>query len=96
MVTRFAGQKGIDLLRYFAERLLQRRVQLAVLGTGEEKYEWFLSSLQYRFPQQVAAHLVFDAELADLAYAAADLYLMPSKALRPDNGRRPRLYVPEL
>ena len=80
MVTRLAGHKGIDLLCYIAERLLQRRVQLAVLGTGEEKYEWFLSGLQYRFPQQVAAHLVFDAELADLAYAAADLYLMPSKA----------------
>ena len=55
-------------------------MQLTVLGTGEEKYEWFLSGLQYRFPQQVAAHLVFDADLADLAYAAADLYLMPSKA----------------
>lgn len=127
MVTRLAGHKGIDLLCYIAERLLQRRVQLAVLGTGEEKYEWFLSGLQYRFPQQVAAHLVFDADLADLAYAAADLYLMPSKAepcglsqliamrygtvpvvnatgrparyrhaLRPDNGRRPRLHVPEL
>ena len=80
MVTRLAGHKGIDLLCYIAERLLQRRVQLAVLGTGEEKYEWFLSGLQYRFPQQVAAHLVVDAELADLAYAAADLYLMPSKA----------------
>ena len=80
MVTRLAGHKGIDLLCYIAERLLQRRVQLAVLGTGEEKYEWFLSGLQYRFPQQVAAHLVFDADLADLAYAAADLYLMPSKA----------------
>ena len=52
----------------------------SVLGTGEEKYEWFPSGLQYRFPQQVAAHLVFDADLADLAYAAADLYLMPSKA----------------
>ena len=80
MVTRLVGHKGIDLLCYIAERLLQRRVQLAVLGTGEEKYEWFLSGLQYRFPQQVAAHLVFDADLADLAYAAADLYLMPSKA----------------
>ena len=80
MVTRLAGHKGIDLLCYIAERLLQRRVQLAVLGTGEEKYEWFLSGLQYRFPQQVAAHLVFDAELANLAYAAGDLYLMPSKA----------------
>lgn len=79
-MTRLAGHKGIDLLCYIAERLLQRRVQLAVLGTGEEKYEWFLSGLQYRFPQQVAAHLVFDADLADLAYAAADLYLMPSKA----------------
>ena len=49
MVTRLAGHKGIDLLCYIAERLMTRRVPLVVIGTGEEKYEWFLRGLQERF-----------------------------------------------
>mgnify|MGYP001245897514 CR=1 FL=1 len=80
MVTRLAGHKGIDLLCYIAERLMQRRVQLVVIGTGEEKYEWYLSSLQSRFPGQAAVCLCFDTKLANLVYAASDMYLMPSKS----------------
>jgi starch synthase len=80
MVTRLAGHKGIDLLCYIAERLMQRRVQLVVVGTGEEKYEWYLSSLQSRFPGQAAVCLCFDTKLANLVYAASDAYLMPSKS----------------
>ena len=78
MVSRLAGHKGIDLLCYIAERLLQRRVQLVIIGTGEQKYEWFLSSLQHRYPQQASINLCFDPELANLVYAGADAYLMPS------------------
>lgn len=80
MVTRLAGHKGIDLLCYIAERLLTRRVQLVIVGTGEEKYEWFLRGLQERFPKQVGIRLAFSAELANLVYAGADIYLMPSKS----------------
>ena len=80
MVTRLAGHKGIDLLCYIGERLMQRRVQLLVIGTGEEKYEWFLQYLQDRFRGQAAASLCFDAQRANLAYAGADMYLMPSKS----------------
>ena len=80
MVTRLAGHKGIDLLCYIGERLMQRRVQLLVIGTGEEKYEWFLQYLQGRFHGRVAARLCFDAQLANMAYAGADVYLMPSKS----------------
>ena len=80
MVTRLAGHKGIDLLCYIAERLMTRRVQLVVIGTGEEKYEWFLRGLQDRFRDQVSVNLCFSADLANTVYAAADLYLMPSKS----------------
>ena len=62
MVTRLAGHKGIDLLCYIAERLMSRRVQLVVIGTGEEKYEWFLRGLQERFGRQVSVNLCFSAE----------------------------------
>ena len=80
MVTRLAGHKGIDLLCYIAERLMSRRVQLVVIGTGEEKYEWFLRGLQERFGRQVSVNLCFSADLANTVYAASDLYLMPSKS----------------
>ena len=80
MVTRLAGHKGIDLLCYIAERLVQRDVQLVLIGTGEEKYEWYLSSLHERFPDRVSVNLLFDPKLAIQVYAASDLYLMPSKS----------------
>ena len=80
MVTRLVGHKGIDLLCYIAERLLQRRVQLVIIGTGEEKYEWYLNTLRERFGDKVSVNLLFDGGLANLVYAASDLYLMPSKS----------------
>ena len=68
------------MLCYIGERLMQRRVQLLVIGTGEEKYEWFLQYLQDRFRGRAAACLEFDPQKANLAYAGADIYLMPSKS----------------
>lgn len=79
IVSRLAGHKGVDLLCYIAERLMGRRMQLVIIGTGEEKYEWFLSGLQSRFPGQTAVRLAFDPALANLVYAGCDIYLMPSK-----------------
>ena len=80
MVTRLVGHKGIDLLCYIAERLVQRRVQLVIVGTGDEKYEWYLSTLKYRFGDKVSVKLLFDTALANRVYAASDMYLMPSKS----------------
>ena len=80
MVTRLAGHKGLDLLCYAARRLLQQDVQLVVVGTGEEKYEYFLRCLQADYPSKVSAQIRFDLKLASRAYASADIYLMPSKS----------------
>lgn len=80
MVTRLAGHKGLDLLCYSARRLLQQDVQLVVVGTGEEKYEYFLRCLQADYPDKVSAQIRFDLKLASRAYASADIYLMPSKS----------------
>ena len=80
MVTRLVGHKGIDLLCYIAERLIQRRIQLVIIGTGEEKYEWYLNTLRDRFGDKVSVNLLFDGGLANLVYAASDLYLTPSKS----------------
>ena len=80
MVTRLVEHKGIDLLLYIADRLMERRVQLVVLGTGERWYENFLKELSSRYAGRVAAVTQFDAALANRIYAGADLYLMPSKS----------------
>lgn len=80
MVTRLAGHKGIDLLCYIAQRLMERDVQLAIVGTGEKQYEYVLSALAKQYPGRVAVRLAFDPALASRVYAGADLYLMPSKS----------------
>lgn len=80
MVSRMVSHKGIDLLTAIADRLMDRRVQLVILGTGDAPYEAFFRALQEKYPQQVAAVLQFDGGLANRIYAASDLYLMPSKS----------------
>lgn len=80
MVSRLVSHKGIDLITCMAHWLMERRVQLVILGTGDEQYEHFFRDLQARYPGRVASVLQFNGGLANRIYAGADLYLMPSKA----------------
>lgn len=80
MVSRLAGHKGIDLLCYIANRLMEREIQLVIIGTGEKQYEYALSALARQNPGKVAVRLAFDPALASRVYAGADMYLMPSKS----------------
>lgn len=80
MVTRLAGHKGIDLLCYIAHRLMEREIQLVIVGTGEKQYEYALSALQNQYPGKVSVNLRFDPAFASRVYAGADIYLMPSKS----------------
>lgn len=80
MVTRLAGHKGIDLLTYILHRLMERRVQLVIVGTGEYQYEHVLSNIAREYPGKFSMNLRFDPALASRVYAGADLYLMPSKS----------------
>ena len=81
MVTRLAGHKGLDLLCYIARRLLwEEDCQMLILGTGEPQYETFFKELQEQFPEQVAAKITFNLNLAARIYAGGDIYLMPSKS----------------
>ena len=81
MVTRLAGHKGLDLLRYIARRMLwENDVQLLIIGTGEAQYEDFFRNLAQEFPDQVSAKIMFNLGLAARAYAGGDIYLMPSKS----------------
>lgn len=78
MVTRLTEQKGIDLFLRVADELLSRRVQMIVLGTGEDRYEKALRDVADRH-KNFRALIQFNRKLSKQLYAAADLFLMPSK-----------------
>ena len=79
MVTRLARQKGMDLVMYALDRILSGGVQVAVLGTGDRDYEDGLRYFQDKYPGTMAARIEFDPALSQRMYAAADMFLMPSK-----------------
>lgn len=80
IVSRLADQKGFDLFYDTFDLILARRnVSVAVLGSGEERYERYFQELQGRWPGRVAFYRGFSTELAHLIEAGSDIFLMPSK-----------------
>ena len=81
IVSRLASHKGLDLVVEIAERVLSERdVQLIVLGQGEGRYEQFFRELEKRFPGKMRALICYDRALSKKVYAAADVFVMPSKS----------------
>jgi starch synthase len=79
LITRLTGQKGLDLLFDVLPWILQRYdLRIAVLGSGEPRYEQFFGMLQQQFPQRVCFFWGYSNELAHLIEAGADMFLMPS------------------
>jgi starch synthase len=79
IVSRFAGQKGFDLIEEIAPDLLTEDAAMAALGAGEPKYEKFLRELAKAYPAQVAVKVGYDNALAHKIEAGADIFLMPSR-----------------
>lgn len=79
MITRFASQKGIDLVLHIMDELLCESVQVIVLGTGEREYEDAFRAIESRH-QNFKALIKFDRVLSKKMYAGADIFLMPSKS----------------
>ena len=79
MITRFASQKGIDLVLHIMDELLCESVQVIVLGTGEKEYEDAFRAIESRH-QNFKALIKFDRVLSKKMYAGADIFLMPSKS----------------
>ena len=81
MITRLASHKGVDLVkRVIDEALATEDMQFVILGTGEKAYEEFFCQLQDRYPGKVRSLIEFNKALSKKIYAAADLFLMPSKS----------------
>ncbi len=78
-ISRFAHQKGIDLIVAAADELAAAPAQLAVLGIGERELEGTLRAAAARHPGKVAVRVGFDEDLAHLIEAGADMFLMPSR-----------------
>jgi starch synthase len=79
IVSRLTDQKGLDLVMQGSETLLNRDLQLCVLGSGEAKYQDWLLDLSKRVPDKVAVRIGFDEALAHRIEAGADIFLMPSQ-----------------
>ncbi len=79
MITRFASQKGIDLVLHILDELLEEDVQVAVLGTGDEADENAFRAIDSRH-SNFKALIKFDRALSKKMYAAADIFMMPSKS----------------
>ena len=79
MVSRFADQKGLDVLCAAIPELLRLDVQLAILGNGDARYEHALSSEGRRAPERLAVRIAYDTAAAHQIEAGADAFLMPSQ-----------------
>lgn len=78
MVSRLVEAKGLDLINYITDELMQDDVQIVILGTGDHQYEEALHYFTWRYPDKFHFINAYNEAEAHLIYAAADLYLMPS------------------
>ncbi|MFM9960833.1 MAG: glycogen synthase GlgA [Planctomycetaceae bacterium] len=79
MISRLTWQKGVDLVGACASRLLERDVQVVILGNGQPEYEDLCRHLLSEYPQKIRAIIGYDEALSHLIEAGSDMFLMPSK-----------------
>ena len=80
MVTRLVAMKGLDMVRYILDELMQEDIQFVLLGTGDKEYEDLFKYFQFIYPEKMAARIYFNEEDSHRIYAGADIFLMPSLA----------------
>lgn len=78
MVSRLAEQKGIDILEKTLDKILKKH-QVVILGVGEPLYHTLLKQKEAKFKHSLSVQLKFDEALAHKIYAAADVFLLPSR-----------------
>lgn len=79
MITRLVDQKGFDIIAKAATDLFSLDLQMAVLGTGDQKYHRLLTDLEKKYPDKLKIYLKYDNEMAHWIEAGADMFLMPSR-----------------
>ena len=78
LISRLTDQKGLDLINYAMEGLVDEFTQFVVIGTGDPKYENMFRHYAWKYPDRVSANICYSDDLAHKLYAAADAFLMPS------------------
>lgn len=78
MISRLTAQKGFDLVEKILGPLTERDLQIALLGSGESRYEDFFRRAAEKYPERIAVRIGFDEKLAHQIEAGADIFLMPS------------------
>ena len=79
IVSRFATQKGFDVIAQIASRLLNEDVFLVALGTGEPYYEGLFRSLNEQYAGKISVKIAYDNAVAHKVEAGSDIFLMPSR-----------------
>ena len=79
MIARLTEQKGVDLLAPIMDEVIKNGIQVAILGTGDSKYEQIFSEMSARYPGSCSARIAYNTALSKRMYAGADIFLMPSK-----------------
>jgi starch synthase len=79
IISRFAAQKGFDLVAQVADRLAREDLIVAALGTGDKEYEDLFRVLSKQFPQKFPVKIAYDNKIAHKIEAGADMFLMPSR-----------------
>jgi len=79
VVSRFAAQKGFDLIAQIMDRLAREEMIVVVLGSGDKQYEELFTRLNKQFPNKIALKVAYDNAIAHKVEAGADMFLMPSK-----------------
>ena len=78
IVSRLTDQKGFDLIAYVMDELCQDKVQIVVLGTGEERYENMFRHFDWKYGNKVSGNIYYSDPLSHKIYASCDAFLMPS------------------
>jgi len=78
-VGRLVEQKGIDLILQLVPELLQRPMQLVILGTGQQNLEQALRQVHRAYPEHISVRIDYNETLAHLLEAGSDSFLMPSR-----------------
>lgn len=78
MVARLVHQKGFQLVNKIMDKLMERDVQVIILGTGEDYYESSLQYFEHKYHEKLRSCIMYDSALANQIFAASDMFLMPS------------------
>lgn len=78
IVSRFADQKGFDLIAGIAQLFAESDAQIVILGSGESKFEQIFNDWQRWLPNKVGVYIGYNNRLAHKIEAGSDIFLMPS------------------